>query len=114
MPADDWRHLPPKAASADATVQDWRRGRGRSVASPERALRWKVGLGWATLLFLCGGFLWLSTWVRPPRPGQLVLLGAGYQTNLLLPPNVAGLNALRNLAAWSEKSAPLLRAGPEG
>jgi len=63
-------------------------------------------------------------WPRPPRPVRLVLIGAGYETNLAVPHNVPGRQGLRDLGHWAEdhntrwgrRGRPLLevRAGELG
>lgn len=109
--ADGWRPTFGDAQS-DASIADWRKGRS-AASSVKRGGRWRVGLAWGAFLAVCAGFIWLSTWVRPPQPGRLVLLGAGYETNLLVTENVAGLGGLKQLAALAEK-APLLKSAPGG
>lgn len=58
----------------------------------------KIGLAWLSLLALTAMLTWASTWLSPPRPARLVLLGAGYQANLAVPQNVYGWQALTDLA----------------
>jgi hypothetical protein len=106
---DGWRLSGP--GQPEAKLADWRKGRSASAAS--RRGRWRVGFAWAGFLAVCAGFVWLSTWVRPPQPGRLVIFGAGYETNLLVPDNVAGLGGVKQLAALGGK-APLLKLAPDG
>ena len=108
---DGWR-LWSESDPAEKPVADWRKGRS-AASSKKRGGRWRVGLAWGGFLAVCAGFIWLTTWVRPPQPGRLVLLGAGYETNLLVSENVAGLGGLKQLAAIAEKS-PLLKLAPGG
>lgn len=109
--ADGWRPTFGDAQS-DASIADWRKGRSAAAASKGRG-RWRIGLAWGTFLAVCAGFIWLSTWVRPPQPGRLVLFGAGYETNLLVADNAAGLSGLKQLAAFAGK-ASLLKPTPDG
>lgn len=105
---DGWRLSGP---APEPSVADWKKGRSAKAAS--RARRGRFGFAWAAFLLVCGGFVWLSTWVRPPQPGRLVLIGAGYETNLLVSDNAAGLGSLKQLAALGDK-APLLKLAPDG
>lgn len=58
----------------------------------------QIGAAWLGLLLLTGCFIWASSWLRPPRPCCLVLLGAGYQENLAVQENVYGWQSLSDLA----------------
>jgi hypothetical protein len=59
-----------------------------------------VRLGIVSLIFVaCAGFLvWACFWLAPPRAAALVLVGAGYETNLAIPHNAYGRETLRALA----------------
>ncbi len=61
--------------------------------------RAQIGAAWMSLLLLTGLFVWASTWLRPPRPVGLVLLGAGYQDNLAVAENALGWRSLQDLAS---------------
>jgi hypothetical protein len=93
-------------APSDDPVADWRRGRSAAAAKRSRG-RWRIGMAWAGFLLVCAGLIWLATWIRPPRPGRLILIGAAYETNLLVPDNVAGVGGLKKLAAFADKSTLL-------
>ena len=58
----------------------------------------QIGAAWLGLLLLTGCFIWASSWLRPPRPCCLVLLGAGYKENLAIGENVYGWQSLSDLA----------------
>ncbi len=78
---------------------DWRKDRLRR---PYRWQRWRVASG---VIGLVGTFvllIWMSTWLRPPRSVDLVLLGADYGDNLLVPHNTFGWNVLEDFAALSD------------
>jgi hypothetical protein len=85
----------------------WRRA-ARPVPGglrPVRVAAWAL-----TYLLICGLLFWVSLWLWPPHPASLVLVGAGYETNLAVPQNVfgrAGLEGLKALAA----SGPVGRPG---
>lgn len=70
------------------------------------------------LLAATAAAVWLGLWYRPPRPVALVLVGAGYETNLAVPHNVPGWRSAERLAGtraadgWVTTGPPLrLRAG---
>lgn len=75
--------------------RDWRREPRRG---PRRVRRLKFGLAWVSLFTFTALLMWVSTWLSPPRPTRLVLLGAGYQDNLAAPHNVYGWQSLADLA----------------
>ena len=50
-----------------------------------------------TYLLLSGLFFWVASWLWPPRPACLSLVGAGYETNLAIPHNAFGIQGLRGL-----------------
>jgi hypothetical protein len=54
-----------------------------------------------TFLVGAGVFVWVVFWFWPPPPARIVLVGAGYETNLAVPHNVYGREGLRSLAAWA-------------
>ena len=88
----------------------WRRVR-RPGSSRARAFR--TALWFLTYLGLSGLLVWVALWLWPPNPASLVLVGAGYETNLAVPQNVygrAGLDGFRNLA----RDGPFGRPGRLG
>ena len=67
--------------------------------TPVRVFR-KVAIGmvWLSLLALATVLTWLSTWLQPPKPICMMLLGASYQDNQVVPHNVYGWRGLVDLA----------------
>lgn len=65
------------------------------------------------LLLGTAAFVWLGTWFRPPKPVDIILVGAGYETNLSVPPNVYGWRSLERLQGfgrsegWPTPAPPL-------
>src|SRR5439155_7801663 len=49
-------------------------------------------------LAILGAIIWVALWVRPREPARLIVLRAGYDTNLAVPPNPYGKAAARDLA----------------
>jgi hypothetical protein len=101
--------FPPATRSNEATgmanpsgaKRDWRREPRRG---PLRLRRLQIGVAWLSLLVLTALLVWASTWLSPPRPARLVLLGAGYQDNLAVPHNVYGWQSLADLAQLTQSA----------
>jgi hypothetical protein len=108
--AEGWRPSG-RDPQSGAPIADWRKGQAQALPGPRR--RWRVGVAFGLFLAVCAGFLWLTMWLRPPQPGRLLLFGAGYDTNLLVPENTLGLGGLKQLAAFAEK-ADLLKPAAAG
>ena len=99
-PRHPWRSQPAPAAAPPPDSRRWRREPGSGTAR-----RWgrRSVFGLLTLAFVACAVLlvWAVLWFWPPRPARLVLVGAGYETNLAVPPNVYGREGLNALAAWA-------------
>lgn len=54
----------------------------------------KLSLVFGTLVLLAIGIGAVVIWLRPIKPASLVLIGSGYEQNLLLPLNIHGWNGL--------------------
>jgi hypothetical protein len=109
-----WRDTaaaPPKTRGVN---EAWRKTDGAGPAGPSWWSR-----RWARLAFVSGGLalvtgavvLWILL-IHPPRPIRLVLLGAGYETNLAVPHNVPGMNGLDALADWATEYSKDGRGDP--
>lgn len=105
-PRPSWKQASkPSASRRKASGPKWKKdaeaasgGTGRR----SRALR-LVGAIVASLV-CCGLLIWIALWLRPLRPSGLVLLGAGYETDLAVPPNVVGWNGLKALTELARPS----------
>ena len=99
-PGQSWRPTVSHPVLEEPTGPRWRR-----EAQGGDGGRWPRRLLIAGLLgafLLCTGLLiWASFWLFPPQPAGLVLIGAGYETNLAVPPNVHGRESMKELAAWA-------------
>ncbi|MFO0850726.1 MAG: vWA domain-containing protein [Gemmataceae bacterium] len=112
-PSPGWGLAPGRAA---VPVPRWARPDPRGPAGWGRlAAVTALALG---LLAATAAAVWLGLWYRPPRPVALVLVGAGYETNLAVPHNVPGWRSAERLAGtraadgWVTTGPPLrLRAG---
>ena len=112
------------AMSGDATnlgtVVSWRVGGGRrgldasgrfwrnaSAPGPGNLSRgWRTGwiiTGALVLAVLLVSAFWLISLLRLPRPARLVLVGAGYESNLQIPHNSYGWRGLQDLAALADQ-----------
>ncbi|MFO0899135.1 MAG: hypothetical protein U0836_17050 [Pirellulales bacterium] len=74
----------------------WQHARRRAH---DRRRRMALGGGWLALVGLAGLLVWTSSWWQPPAPVGMLIVGAGYQDNLALPPNVLGIRGARQMAA---------------
>ncbi len=87
---------PRSRARGAAGMRAWRRERWQAP----RSRRWfplvltgLAYLGFSALLF------WVILWLWPPQPACVALVGAGYETNLAIPHNLAGKEGIKELAA---------------
>ncbi|WP_406695658.1 vWA domain-containing protein [Singulisphaera sp. Ch08] len=95
---DDWRRT---GASSErrASGPKWRRQlEARSPRRVRRTRALKVAGASLALGILGGLLIWVSTWLWPPKPASLVLVGAGYEQNLAIPHNAYGRKSLQMLA----------------
>ncbi len=101
------QHAPTDAP--DAPV--WVRGRvASSRRSPRR--RWGLILVAALLALGCLSLVQVLRWYHAPQPVTLVLVGAGYETNLALPENVAGWRSLNQMTELTREHYSVPEAGP--
>src|SRR5437588_362338 len=87
-----WRSQPTAAAPVKASS-------GRT---------WKIVLVGTLLLGVIGGIIAWIFFIKPPKPIHVVLLGAGYENNLAIPHNAAGIHGLDDLEAWAKKRPDLV------
>ena len=99
-PGPSWRPTVTQLVPVEPTGPRWRReSQGGDGGHWQRRLR--VG-GLIGAFLLCTGLLiWASFWLFPPQAAGLVLVGAGYETNLAVPANVPGRESMKELAAWT-------------
>ncbi len=82
-----WRKEPPASRRLLRTVQ--------------------IGSAWFAMVVLTAMLAWASTWLQPPAPVHLVLVGAGYQENLAIPHNCYGWKGLEDLAELAQDRTAL-------
>lgn len=109
MPSDPapgpvWQPSSDNRRSSAGREPLWRReaASGRSLAR-----RLQLGLATALLLGLTTMLIWASTWLRPLEPSAVVLIGAGYEQNLAVPPSVCGWRSLQDFADLAQQSRSL-------
>lgn len=73
----------------------WRKERAGKPLRLRPLRLFSAGIGLAATIV---ALFWISMWLQPPRSIDLVLLGAGYGDNLLVPHNTYGWNVLEDLA----------------
>jgi hypothetical protein len=102
----DWRNQGPASPSAAAGRRDWH-------TKPDGAKRPTPPLSPAARLLLALGLLGIVvaalaiviSWLRPEPPAALILLSASYDTNLALPHNAYGYQALQELEKIADRVA---------
>lgn len=124
MASDDYPSRPimrtwrPEAAPQEEVVVGgprWRRDQAGPQRVPFRKSRYfRTGVLGLLALFFIALLIWVSSWLSPPRPACLVLIGAGYEENLAVPANVYGRKSMGDLADLTRAGAKgsfILRAG---
>lgn len=107
MPSDKprptWRTDVPASDKKREALPTWKKDTVAVERSGGKKLTRKTKLGAGVLAFLLFNILliWVIYWLWPPKPASLVLIGAGYESNLAVPHNVYGWNGLESLAELS-------------
>ncbi|MFO0947237.1 MAG: hypothetical protein U1D30_15050 [Planctomycetota bacterium] len=107
MIVPSWRPADRTVPRVSGEGPKWRAepDRGRR---PRAVVRFaKVAGTLATFSAVAALLIWVSSWLRLPRPVALILVGAGYETNLAVPPNVYGWKGLVDLSALAGEHDPL-------
>ena len=84
----------------------WRRDRAAVPVVGVRTRRSRMLIGGAAFLFCTALLVWVSFWLWPVQRASLILIGAGYETNLAVPPNVYGRESLAAFADLSRSNPP--------
>lgn len=95
LPESRWRPESPPGRRPATSEPSWRR---EPTPRPRRFRGTRIALVWLAVLGLTVLLVWVGTWLSPPRPAYLVLVGAGYQDNLAVPHNCYGWQTLQALA----------------
>jgi hypothetical protein len=104
-PAPGWKQSSTTAAT-DAPLAPWRRAAPAARSGARFARRVTLLTIWVAFLTLCTALVWVATWVSPPRDVALFILSAGYEDNVVFPPDCAGLKLQRELVALARTSRP--------
>ena len=110
MPAGDprppkrsWREGAASTPKSAAGKRAWKQEASAGESGPLFTRRGKILLAAGGLLGVLGAIIAVYLWMRPIDPPRLVLIGAGYETNLAVPHNVQGRRALTELADWARE-----------
>ena len=98
----------PSGSAARPARRRFPRWRLEPLATGKRRTLLKTLAVGLLYLFLSGLLIWVVLWLSPPQPARLVLIGAGYETNLAIPQNVPGRELLKDLEVLTRRS-PLSR-----
>jgi hypothetical protein len=104
---DDWRALDGKPLEA-VRSDDWQRldtSEAEDEAKQPWSRRTKLSLVAAALALVVAVAAWVISWSRPDRAACILLAGARYDTNLLLPANVLGWKGLQDIEEWAPPDA---------
>ncbi len=101
MPKRSWRDNPPSGATPKRGRRAWQKEQGREAAGPWLTKKTKAILAGGAFVVVAAILLAVAFWPKPIKPFRLVLLGAGYETNLAVPANAYGQRGLNELAAWA-------------
>ncbi len=82
-------------------VARWRRERASSSRAGSRRLTILTACAYFALT---GVLVWVALWLWPPRASCVILVGAGYETNLAVPHNAEGRRSLAGLAAIARRA----------
>ena len=102
---------PPKRSWRDDTSggrgatnkREWQKEPGKGSRGPWFTKRVKVLLAVTSLLTVVVGVVVVLLLLRHTDPPRLVLIGAGYETNLAVPHNVYGKRGLGDLKEWADE-----------
>jgi len=88
----------------DPSGRFWRHAPSRGPGNASRGRRAGWIIAGALFLVVClASFVWLINLLRLPRPARLVLVGAGYESNLQIPHNSYGWRGLQDLKELSDQ-----------
>jgi hypothetical protein len=104
-PQRAWRNDLPGPAKPGKAQRAWKAG-GQDAAQARQpwSRRSKLFLAGGLFAVLVGVFTIVVLWLIPAKPIRLVLVTAGYETNLSIPHNVAGRQTAAKLAALFKDS----------
>ena len=100
-PRRSWRD-DAAGAREGTNKRKWQKETGAVSHGFRFSKRMKILVATLMLLLVTGGVVWLWWLLRRNDPPRLVLIGAGYETNLTVPPNVYGKNSFGDFTKWAD------------
>lgn len=97
-----WRDDSTPKAPQQGRIRNWQDKPEKTIGGPAISRRTKILFAAGGLLVGVVAVLIVIFWPEGIDPPRLVLIGAGYETNLSLPHNVHGQRALNELKGWAE------------
>jgi hypothetical protein len=110
------KDVKPTSSERAGPQRGWRKE--STIAVTEAKVGWskrkKFGLLWGGIFLILLAIILVILWLIPPKPVALILVGAGYEDNLAVAPNVYGWQGLRDLAEFArgEKGGLWSKSGP--
>src|SRR5262249_21390904 len=104
-PQRAWRDAAASPSSPSKGGPAWKGQVDAAPPTPRQPMskKAKLTLGVGLLGALAGLIVVIILLLRPVKPFRLVVLSAGYETNLAVPHNVPGRTAATELAAWGRQ-----------
>src|SRR5581483_6097264 len=99
-PKRSWRDDASSGRSG-TNKREWQKEPGKSKSGPRFSKRAKLFAAAVALLAIVGGVVGLVIIVRTPPPPELVIIEAGYETNLAVPHNVYGKRGAGAFKKWA-------------
>jgi hypothetical protein len=97
-----WREDPAGGAPDKQGMRDWQREGDKGGRGGGLSLWWKRVLAGGLFVIVAAVAVIVALWPKKVPPPALVLIGAGYETNLGLPANAHGRRALDDLQGWAK------------
>ena len=100
-PRRSWRD-DAAGAREGTNKRKWQKEPGTVSHGFQFTRRMKIVIASFMLLLVTGGVVWWLWLLHRNDPPRLVLIGAGYETNLTVPPNVYGKNSFGDFTKWAD------------
>jgi hypothetical protein len=100
-----WRKGGKPGTKKQESLKPWQRQKEKSGEETHDGGRRivRIGVGVAGIMAALAGLIWLILLLRQVPATQVLLVGAGYETNLILPHNAYGWAGLNSLFSWLEE-----------
>jgi hypothetical protein len=97
LPKRAWRDNQPAGAAPKQGRRAWQKELGQESSGPRLTKKTMIALVGGAFVVVAAVLLAVVFWPVPIKPYHLVLIGAGYETNLAVPANVYGKRGLADL-----------------